>query len=172
MRRLDTSFIVPTLALLVMGGIVAFFALNDRGSASNHLRASRAAMDEVARLTLEIIEQGRIITEQAAVIRQLNGQLIEAGMTPAARPNGIIKAAERGEKPLLALHELIERHFNLEEMNELSLELSIEQEAISGDTRKQRALSLIDYCTRHDCLQELLAACKRLRPAVEWPRIP
>jgi hypothetical protein len=159
------------LALLVMGGVVAWFAVRDRGAASS-MRATRMAIDEVARLTIEIIEQGRVITEQARVIRQLNRQLMEAGLTPRAKPNGIIKAVEKGERPLLALHELIGTHFNLDEMTSLAFEMGIEPEEIGGETRAQRALSLIDYCTRHDLLQELVAACIRLRPTVEWPKIP
>jgi hypothetical protein len=167
----DTSFIVPTLALLLLGAVVAFFAMRDRGSAAS-VRAARLALDEVARLMVELIEQGRVVTEQERIIRQLTRQLLELGVTPAARINGVIKAAKRGEKPLQTLHELIVQRFNEGEINELAFGLGIEHENLSGETRAALALSLIDYCTRHDLLQELVAACIRLRPTVEWPKIP
>ena len=168
---MDTDFIVPTLALLIMGGLVVLFYIHDKESGES-LRASRMAIDEIARLRIANIELGRVISEYDGLTRKLLRQLESLGIEPVARPNGIIRAAERGEKPLQELHTLIEECFNLEGLNSLAFRLGIDYENISGETKKQRVLSLIDYCNDRGLLQELVALCIELRPKENWPKIP
>lgn len=139
---------------------------------SQRMIAERMMIEEIGRLRIANIELGRVISEYDGMSRKLLRQLEEMGVEPAARPNGIIKAAKRGEMPLQELHQLIEQYFNSEEIHSLAFKLGIEYENITGSTRKLRALSLIEYCARHGLLQALVGWCKKKRPSVDWPHIP
>ncbi|PID86906.1 MAG: hypothetical protein CSB13_02050, partial [Chloroflexi bacterium] len=70
---------------------------------------------------------------------------------------------------LPTLRDLINQHFNDEELQQLCFDLSIEYENLPGDTRIAKTQSLIQYCVRHRRLLDLGEHCRRLRPAVDWP---
>jgi hypothetical protein len=66
------------------------------------------------------------------------------------------------------LRDLIITAFDIEELNSLMLELGILRDDIGGQTITTRAEELIIYCRRRGRLDELLALCARLRPAINW----
>lgn len=69
------------------------------------------------------------------------------------------------------LNDLLDRHFNLDELRRLCLDLSIEFENLSGETRMTKAQSLLEFCLRHDRLPELVERVEKARPNVEWPDV-
>ena len=70
---------------------------------------------------------------------------------------------------LPALRDLIDQHFNDEELRQLCFDLDIDAENLPGDTRIAKAQSLVAHCLRHNRLPQLGEKCRELRPAVEWP---
>lgn len=66
------------------------------------------------------------------------------------------------------LHRKIGEYFSLDELRELCLDLGIEYEDLSGDTRRVKAISLVEYCNRYGCRAALLERCAALRPHVDW----
>ena len=79
------------------------------------------------------------------------------GSTPAPLP------AE-----LAPLRDQLLRTFNLAELNGLCFDLGIDFESLAGQTRPEKAQSLVAYCDRHNRMDELLARVRALRPHVEW----
>jgi hypothetical protein len=69
------------------------------------------------------------------------------------------------------LHELIGTHFNNEEMAALASGVGIEIEDVTGGGRMDRALNLALYANRVGRFRQLVEACRRLRPQVEWPMV-
>lgn len=63
----------------------------------------------------------------------------------------------------------IRDHFNLDELQELNLLAGVPDEELAGATRTARVIALYTYCHRHSLLPNLLQACRRLRPLVNWP---
>ncbi|HID48293.1 MAG TPA: hypothetical protein EYP40_01560 [Chromatiales bacterium] len=70
---------------------------------------------------------------------------------------------------LPALRDLIDQHFNNEELRQLCFDLSIAYENLPGDTRILKAQSLVEYCLRHNRLPDLGVRCLELRPDAAWP---
>lgn len=67
------------------------------------------------------------------------------------------------------LRDTLNDHFNKDELHQLCLDLNIEYENLSGDTRRAKAQSLVEYCLRHGRLPDLVQRCHELRPAANCP---
>jgi formylglycine-generating enzyme required for sulfatase activity len=65
------------------------------------------------------------------------------------------------------LRRKLAEHFNREELHTLCFDLGIEHENLP-DTKDGMARELVAHCERHGRISDLVAACKRLRPRVEW----
>jgi hypothetical protein len=66
------------------------------------------------------------------------------------------------------LLELITKHFNLVELKKICFDLGITYEELSGNTRTERSIELIDFCERTGRLQELIEELQSDRPHVDW----
>lgn len=82
-----------------------------------------------------------------------------------------ISNSKVNESGRLHLAELLARHFSLTELENLSFDVSVNGDEITGSTRGERARELISYCERRDILGELIARCREKRPKVLWPYI-
>ena len=71
-----------------------------------------------------------------------------------------------------SLLQLIEDHFNLEELKPLADCVGVKHENLAGDTLKAQVRSLVEYCQRHGQLRLLIVCCQRERPRVKWPALP
>ena len=58
--------------------------------------------------------------------------------------------------------------FNISEIEAMCFGLKIDYEEISGTEKDSKVRGLILYCGRRNLLEELIAACKELRPKVSW----
>lgn len=127
----------------------------------------------VEELTLRVIELELGRSHDRVGIARLTAQLIDAGLTPvwAPGPGGLTPDAPGGESQLVRVYQLIDEHFSLDEIEELALTAGIPPESYEGETRPARALSLVQFAARHGRLDELMAACRRARPRVAWPRL-
>lgn len=66
------------------------------------------------------------------------------------------------------VRELIEKHFNLDELEILCFELGIEAQEIHGGPKSVRTKRLVEHCFRHGKAFELVVQCQLLRPNVFW----
>jgi hypothetical protein len=69
---------------------------------------------------------------------------------------------------VVALRRQIEAAFSLDELRTLCFDLSIDHEALPGQTRSALSRELVEYCRRRGRLAELARACQALRPNVPW----
>ena len=69
---------------------------------------------------------------------------------------------------LAPLRDQLLRTFNLAELNGLCFDLGIDFESLAGQTRPEKAQSLVAYCDRHNRMDELLARAWALRPHIDW----
>jgi len=68
----------------------------------------------------------------------------------------------------IKLRDLIIAYFYIEELNGLMFELGVRKDEIDGGTIGTRTQALVEYFGRRGRLAELLDACTRLRPTVDW----
>lgn len=66
------------------------------------------------------------------------------------------------------LREMIIAAFDIEELNGLMFELGVRKDEIDGGTIGARTGALVEFMGRRGRLAELLDACTRLRPTVDW----
>lgn len=67
------------------------------------------------------------------------------------------------------LRQLIERHFNTEELRTLCFDLEIDYESLGGEGKQGKIRELINYAKRADRLDELHQYLKSERADVSWP---
>lgn len=66
------------------------------------------------------------------------------------------------------LRQILDKHFNESELHNLTFELGVDYEALSGFTKQDKARELITYLERRDRVPELIQACQQLRPTAPW----
>ncbi len=71
---------------------------------------------------------------------------------------------------LSVLRQLLIQHFSVSELRTLCFDLGHDYELLPGREKSEKALELIAHCRRTNMLDDLLQACKKARPQVEWPR--
>lgn len=64
------------------------------------------------------------------------------------------------------LREILNSHFNLEEIETLCFDLKIDFENLDGRSKQAKAREIVLYCERNGQLDQLVAAIERLRPNV------
>lgn len=69
---------------------------------------------------------------------------------------------------LAALHSQMKDRFNLDELRELCLHLSINYEELTGDTLSGKLQSLLEHLERHQRINELIVELNQIRPHEEW----
>lgn len=70
------------------------------------------------------------------------------------------------------LRYLVDKHFNLEDLQVLCFDLEVDYEHLPGDTKPIKIISLILYLQRENRLPDLLEYCRNARPRVHWPEWP
>lgn len=67
---------------------------------------------------------------------------------------------------VVTLVKFLNHYFNAGELRNLCVDLGIDYESLEGSSKSDKARELVLYCERHGLTDELIAACKRLRPRV------
>lgn len=121
-------------------------------------------------LTLQVVELKLALSYSQVENATLRAQVLELGGVPAmSQAKSIQQTME--EEPLVRIYQLITEHFGISEMDELAAKAGVPPESYSGEARPARALSLVQYAARHGRLEELVVACRRMRPRVMWPMV-
>lgn len=68
-----------------------------------------------------------------------------------------------------AFRQLLIQHFSESELRTLCFDLGYDYELLPGREKSEKARELIAYYRRINKLQDLLQACQKARPQVEWP---
>lgn len=68
--------------------------------------------------------------------------------------------------------ELVDRHFNLDELREICFEFNLDFDNLLGKRKRDKVLALIDWFEKRNTLDVLLTEVKNLRPDVDWPSFP
>ncbi len=72
---------------------------------------------------------------------------------------------------LAAFRQLIIQHFSESELRTLCFDLGHDYELLPGREKLEKARELIAYYRRINRLNDLLQACQKARPQVEWPHL-
>lgn len=75
-------------------------------------------------------------------------------------------------KQLRDLRKKLTTHFNLDELQTLSFDLSVDWNSLSGDTIELKSQTLISYLFRRGKLSDLVGLLREERPNVEWADTP
>lgn len=78
------------------------------------------------------------------------------------------QASETSTEWLARLRQNLVEHFSDSELRDVCFDLSVEYDALAGETKSDKARELISYLDRRDRLEALMALCARLRPAIAW----
>jgi hypothetical protein len=76
------------------------------------------------------------------------------------------------EQYLATLHKLMERYFNLEEIQTLCFQLNVDYDSVRGEGKSARIRHLILDMGRHGRLAQLVSLVAAERPFVSWPPVP
>jgi len=70
------------------------------------------------------------------------------------------------------LFHLVNRHFNLDELQLICFELGVDYQHLAGENKLVKITNLILYIERHDSLLQLDKLLREKRPTVPWPELP
>lgn len=119
----------------------------------------------VACLANHYVENGGFAAKVGADFLENDSAKSYEASNKAAMPESKINHSE----PAAYLHDEIDSYFTLDGLREMCYELSVvDFENLPGQTRKQKAMSLVKHCVHLDEIPKLLAYCKRKRPNREW----
>lgn len=71
---------------------------------------------------------------------------------------------------LTAIHELLNQHFNLEELQTLCFNLGVDHESLGGSEKPVKARELVLYLNRRNQIAQLESAVRSTRPEIPWPQ--
>jgi hypothetical protein len=71
-------------------------------------------------------------------------------------------------RSLGTLRQNVEKYFNLDELRNLAFDLGINYENLPGETLRAKSRELVDYCQRHNILDDLIELCAELRGHIDW----
>lgn len=69
------------------------------------------------------------------------------------------------------LKELMNRHFNYEEIIDLARDIGIDPDNLEGTVKRAKIQALISHCSRRGSLDNLFEQLVQDRPDVAWPRV-
>ena len=132
-------------------------------------RAREYAETEILRQETESLRQE--VDELRRGVTSLTRQIEAADMTPTWTPpvkpgRGDTQGKPEEKKGIdaQALQRSIAEHFNLEDMEDLTLRLDVDFEDVAGETKEAKARSLVSYMKRRKRLVELRDMVRSLRP--------
>jgi uncharacterized protein YjbI with pentapeptide repeats len=73
---------------------------------------------------------------------------------------------------LHTLRSLLDKNFNLSELQQLCFDLEVEYEHLAGDTRPFKINALVLYLARRGKLEDLTSLARKERGKVDWPDVP
>ena len=141
-------------------------------SNQNRLDTQEGEIDELRRQIHELRE-GRIadhalLQEWIGYARRLATMFREAtGKEPPHEPAAHMATTLRPARDRAHLARQIAERFAPGEIHDLAFTLGLAED-VSGETAKERALSLVGAATRRDFLEQLRELCRHERPNVEW----
>lgn len=159
---------------LTAGAVVGMVAawLASRNGWTVFRRVDEPLSQRVDELTLEVVDLRLQLSKVTVGTARLIAQLESAGIEPEYQLSPTKKwAADDEESDVARLHRLLVDSFSQEEMDDLAAKAGVPAESYGGSTRSARALALVQVAGRHGLLQELVAAARRMRPRVKWPRM-
>ncbi len=74
-------------------------------------------------------------------------------------------------QPLVSIFQEIVQKFSLNELQTLSFVLSVNWDALAGDTIEAKAISLMSYLAHRQRFDELITELRQARPKTEWPEV-
>lgn len=69
------------------------------------------------------------------------------------------------------LRQLLNKHFNLTELQDLCFFLNIDFQNLRGETKDEKIIALIYFLGRQKQLESLLTRCRESRPSATWPTL-
>ena len=72
-------------------------------------------------------------------------------------------------KWLTQLREILDQRFDEGELRTLCFDLGVDYDNLPGQSKSDRARELVLHCERRDCVPELVATGRKLRPDISWP---
>ena len=71
-------------------------------------------------------------------------------------------------KNLIRLRNILEEHFNVEELKTLCFDLKIDYENLPGQGKASKARELVDYLKRRRRMADLIEVGRATRPEIPW----
>lgn len=100
------------------------------------------------------------------IYQKVQQQDVETGARSGGRDGG----EGQVERPLRdpELRRLLNEHFNTGELQSLCFDLEIDYDGLPGQSKFDKVRELIGYARRYGRIDDLLAECRSLRPAIKW----
>ena len=73
-----------------------------------------------------------------------------------------------GSAGVVTLRQMMERYFDLDDIDALCFDMQIDFEDLKGDTKGPKIRSLIRECEQQTRLEQLVTLCAQQRPSVDW----
>lgn len=73
---------------------------------------------------------------------------------------------------LTELHQLLSKHFNLADIQDLCFRLNVDYESVSGEEKPSRIRALLLGLGRNGRLADLVTLAREQRPHITWPDPP
>lgn len=161
---------LSSIALLCVSLVVLAVSYRARGRSSPAQsmdeRMWQRALDEQARMRVELDDLHRQLVEYVRGVRVLINQVLRLGEQPEWTPP-IIPPQPMGRAPAnpqVALLRALETLFGVEDLELLATTVGASVGEIAGDTIRARALALAEWCRRRDRMADLYEAVRRERP--------
>jgi hypothetical protein len=88
------------------------------------------------------------------------------------RPSDLASGQSQKSEPksidLPQMRNLMLRHFDENELEDLCFDLRVDYEQLAGDEKRKKTRSLINKMERENRLPELIDLCTQIRPHVDW----
>lgn len=173
--------LLTAIVLLLPGGIVQTYmarggVVGTHGPApmgEPYIAPTATPTIEDERMRREVVELASQSASREFIdgINRLVEQMEAAGIDPVWRPNGRLKLAAEGHHVEVRVYELIHGYFNNGEVEELRFALGIREGEVSGVSKAERVIRLIEYCEHRGRLGQLVALCRARRPQLDWPSV-
>lgn len=127
------------------------------------------------RQSIEISELERVISNYATGIGVIIKQLEDAGIAAMwVLPEDddyrtyISNRVEREGFDRNSLFRKMDRHMRSGDIKELAFTLDVQYENISGTTKKEKIMGLIDFISRDNRIGEMMMTLRQIKSTVEW----
>ncbi len=91
-------------------------------------------------------------------------KFIETQLRDRPPPQHSAPAAQPGSVDRWQFYNKLLKHFNNSELDAVCFNLGIDKENLGGEDKPARARELIQYCERNSMFEQLVAACREIRP--------